>query len=349
MGANRERASVLFAAIQELPRRLPVLANRLFRGNPAMQSWLAKTQAAGRHPVFIVMIERLGDVIACTPIARQLKQSDPALAIAWVCSGRFAPALAENPDIDAVFHEESMAGWLLTKRLLDGSVIFHELFLDSQRCCWTGTRLPGRHSGITHENYLDPGTNLLLSYSRAAGLTGIRDVEPELFLRGTPPELPAEFRRRPLMVVHFDSEDPDRRLAEDAALRLVDRAIGKGWAVAEIGLRPIASRMDRRVYFPGASLPLTGHILMVKQAACFIGVDSAFLHCANAYRIPATLLLGKFRHFAAFQTFSGGFLLSQRCRILRGDVPISRIDPELPAALVPNAPPCPNEKEAADV
>ena len=137
------------------------------------------------------------------------------------------------------------------------------------------------------------------------------------------------------MAIHFDSEDSDRRLSIEAASRFVEEAHIKGWAVAELGLRPIASEVNRAVYFPGNSLPLHAHIILLKHAQHFSGVDSGFLHCANALRIPSTLFLGKFRNFKSFQTFSGYFLLSGQCKLIRGDIPAKDLLPEFPVSLVP--------------
>jgi len=338
MGANRERLDVLLAAFGHLPYRLAVLAGRLVAGNPQLERWLSATRAAQRKPVIIVMIERLGDLIACSSIPRQLAEHDPSIAIAWVCSRRFSAVFLNNPYVDAVFDEESLAGWLLTKRRLSGSYDCRELFLDSQRCCWTGIRLPGRCSGVNHQNYLLTGANLLLSYSRAAGLSNICNVEPDLYVSSPAAPLPAELADRPLMAVHFYSEDPDRRISPDAAARFVNRAVARGWGVVEMGIRPIVPAGIAHVHFPGASLPLGGQLALMRQVAHFVGVDSAFLHVANAFRIPATLLLGKFRHFEAFETFGGSFFHSAACTIFRDDVPMARVGSEAIAGLVPDLP-----------
>lgn len=338
MGANLERIDVLARAIKHLPVRTIALAERALRGNLPLETWLAGMHGAGRKVTIIVMIDRLGDLIACSPIAQQLKERSPSTAIAWVCSRRFSDVFLGNPYLDAVFHEESLTGWLLTKRRVRQEVDTVELFLDSQRCCWTGIKLPNRHSGINHGNYLDSGRNLLLAYAQAAGLTDIRNVEPELYAQ-TPPPLPPVLRGKPLLAIHFDSEDPDRRVSRQSAVAFVAHAIARGWAVVELGMRPVAAQHIAEVHFPGTACRLAEHLTIMKQADHFVGVDSAFLHVANAYRIPATLLLGKFRHFPAFETFSGSFFHSGCCTLYRGNHAMSAVPPRLVEELVPDIPP----------
>jgi len=344
MGANRERLNALRVAVTHGPRHAMVLAGKLTSGNVAMRDWASCVQASGRQPLFIVMIERLGDVIACTPIASHLRMLYPDSSIAWVCSQKYSDVLEGNPNIDVIFHEESLAGWLLTKRHLPKPIQCYELFLDSQRCCWTGMRLPGRNSGINHQNYLAEGRNLLTAYASAAGITGIVEARPEMFLTGKAPRLPARLVELPLMVVHFDSEDPDRRLSFEALSTFVATALQKGWAIVEVGLNPHASKVDSRVHFLSAAHPLTDHVLLLKTAKHFAGVDSAFLHCANAYQIPSTLYLGKFRHFKSFRTFSGGFLLSDQCTLIRGNAPTTEIAPDIVFRAVPDSPFIPEVK-----
>lgn len=336
MGAPEERWNALVSAVRYLPQRIPILWDRYCKGNPLHTRWALDMLRGGRHPVFVVMIERLGDIIACTPIAKHLKTRDPSLAIAWVCSSAYAEALEGNPYIDAVIHEESLASWLLSKRCLPSTATFHELFLDGQRCCWTGLRLLGRQSGITHHNYLASGRNLLLSYAQATGISDIEDVEPELYVTGSAPALPATLRQRPLMVIHFDSEDADRRLSLLAVEAFVRATQRKGWAIVELGLRPIAAGLSDEVHFLGSAVSLGEQILLLKSADYFAGVDSAFLHVANAYRVPATLFLGRFRHFDHFQTFSGKFLLSPPCVLLRPPLRPAEFPAELAATAVPD-------------
>lgn len=306
MGIHQERVAALMSALRHIPATVTQLGHRWLQGHPELDQWLAAKTAEGRDVLVIVMIERLGDIVSCTPIPRQLKQQNPSLAVAWICSGKYADALAHNPWIDRVFHEESLACWLLTKRKLRQPIRCHELFLDSQRCTWTGIKLPGRHSGIDRRNYLSEGRNLLLAYSRAASIPNIADDEPDLFSTSTV-SLPSSIEGKPLIAVHLDSEDPDRRLNQEAAHVCGHELIKNGWGVIELGLRPLASNDNPHIFFPGEALPLRDHISLLRMSSRFIGVDSGFMHCANALRKPATVFIGKFRDFSHPQTFSGSW------------------------------------------
>ncbi|MDI6791962.1 MAG: hypothetical protein QME81_03725 [bacterium] len=50
----------------------------------------------------IAIFHNIGDILLCTPIARQLKADDPACLITWYTSQRYAFVLNNNPYIDEV-------------------------------------------------------------------------------------------------------------------------------------------------------------------------------------------------------------------------------------------------------
>jgi len=306
-GATRERIDALASALWNLSAHLPQLVRKYRHGNPALTEWSENTRARGQRVAVVVMIERFGDIVACSPIARHLKQAHPDIAVAWVCAKRFS-ALGEcNPSVDRVFHEESISSWLLTKRLLPQDIDCYELFLDTQRCTWTGIKPRKLKSGVTHSNYLSDGSHLLLAYGRAAGVRDVPDIQPELLL----PELDSHWRSllkgKPVMAVHFDSEDPDRRLDIDSATAFVDKALACGWTVVELGLRPVASGQNPNVLFPGRTLSLIQHIALLATSDHFSGVFSGFMVCANALSKPATIFIGTFRNFSKITPASGEF------------------------------------------
>lgn len=306
-GATRERIDVLASGLLQFPAHLSHLVHTYRHGNPALSQWSENTRANGLRVAVVVMIERFGDIVACSPIAHHLKQTRPNIAVAWVCAKRFSSLAECNPSVDLVFHEESISSWLLTKRLLPRDVDCYELFLDTQRCTWTGIKPQKLRSGVTHTNYLSDGSHLLLAYSRAAGLRNVPDIQPELHL----PELDTYWRLRlegrPVMAVHFDSEDPDRRLRIESATAFVDKALACGWTIVELGLRPIASERNPNVLFPGRTLSLIQQIALLGASDHFSGGFSGFMVCANALSRPATVFIGTFRNFSKITPASGEF------------------------------------------
>lgn len=306
-GATRERIDVLASALRQCPAHLSDLVSKYRHGNPALSQWIANTRASGLRVAVVVMIERFGDIVACLPVAHHLKQTRPNIAIAWVCAKRFSSLAECNPSVDRVFHDESISSWLLTKRLLPRDVDCYELFLDTQRCTWTGIKAQKRKSGVTLANYLSDGSHLLLAYSRAAGLWDVPDIQPELHL----PELDTYWRMRiegkPVMAVHFDSEDPDRRLRIESATAFIDKALACGWTIVELGLRPIVSERNPTVLFPGRTLSLIQQIALLGASDHFSGGFSGFMVCANALSKPATVFIGTFRNFSKITPVSGEF------------------------------------------
>ncbi|MBK9020491.1 MAG: hypothetical protein IPL72_10995 [Sulfuritalea sp.] len=310
-GATRERLDALVAAVSDLPAHLPEIMRKYRAGNAELSHWITAVRAQGRQVALVVMIERFGDIVACLPIAQHLRKSRPELAVAWICAERFASLPSASPAVDAVFTEESIATWLMTKKHLPADLECHELFLDTQRCTWTGLRPPKARSGITHANYLRDGSDLLTAYSRAAGLQGVADVQPELRLPRLEPSWEGRLALGPLMAVHFDSEDPDRRLSEDSARVFVAKALKLGWTVVELGLRPVVSANDPRVLFPGRGLPLIQQVALLNTATYFAGTLSGFMVCANALSKPATVFIGTFRGFTTVRPASGTFWIEQ--------------------------------------
>lgn len=306
-GATRERFDALVKSLWNLPAHLTILFQKYRQGNPDLTHWVTDNRSLGHSVVVVVMIERLGDIVACLPIAEYLKRDSNKVVIAWVCAKRFSGIFKSQRQVDRVFHEESLAAWLLTKRHLPPDLHCYELFLDSQRCTWTGIKLPNRHSGINHDNYLAEGSHLLLAYSRAAGIANIPNIQPQLF----PSALNATWGNilagKQVMAVHFDSEDPDRRLSEESANAFAAEAIRLGWTLVELGLHPIITLTSPNLLRPGSTLPLEQHISLLAASDHFAGTFSGFMVCANALNIPATIFIGTFRGFTKIQPVSGDF------------------------------------------
>lgn len=329
MSLLHERGTALYDAVMHLPRHLPQLVWRLARPNPALIAWCKEKLDNHEIPVVLCRIERLGDIVATTPVAGYLRRSlGPRARIAWVCATEYVGLLEGNLDIDAVFSEPCLTTWMMLCRSLPRGTMAIEMFLDSDRCCWTGLRVKQRKSGWSRRNYFCHGNSLLAAYSSAAGYP-VPDVSPQL------PRF-AELRRsrshptstaRPRVAVHFSSRDPARSLPPDSARSFSEAALAAGCQLVELGHeRVVAEQLTPVTSLPPSS-DISAHLELLASADCFVGVDSGFAHCANALQIPAVILLSNFRTFPGYFPFSGPHARGPFWRCLRSDGALADIAP----------------------
>ena len=319
MGLARERLDALVSAAIHAPARLPYLCKSLARGNPALREWCRRTLDQGFQPVVICRLERLGDVVACTPVARHLKVKLGAKTrIAWVCASDYAFLLHGNPDIDEVFIEPCLTTWWVARSRLPPAIIVVELFLDTDRCCWTGLRMKQRSSGITTHNYYGERRSLLSAYSGAAGYPTPDDL-PRLtvFEQERFEALDSRPKKEKRLAVHFFSRNKERSWNAESAACFCRTAAAHGWKIVELGKEQVVASRLAQVRSPPPAGGLNGQLSALARADLFVGVDSGFAHCANALRIPALVLLGQFRSFPDYFPYSGNHAHSDSWRCLR--------------------------------
>lgn len=329
MSLARERLLALRAAILQLPRRLPQLVARTLHPNPALISWCKGVSAAGHRPVVLCRIERLGDIVASTPVAGYLKHIlGPDIRIAWVCAAEYIDLLKDNPDIDAVFAEPCLTTWMMVRRRLPPHTLVVELFLDSDRCCWTGLRVKQHRSGWTIHNYLYDGNSLLTAYSGASGHP-VPDFPPQLpqFARRRSLRPALDDSRRPRVAVHFSSNDPARCWPAERALEFCAAAQAIGCDLVELGNERLMAQQPSIVTCLTTGSGVLAHLVALAEADYFVGVESGFAHCANAMKIPSVILVGPFRDFPSYFTFSGPHARGPLWRCLRSKGPLTTLAP----------------------
>ncbi len=330
MSLARERLVAVRDALLGLPRSLWQLGLRALHPDPALGAWCKDRLAAGQLPVVLCRIERLGDIVATTAVAGHLRRTlGPKARIAWVCAAPYVPLLRGDPAIDAVFVEPCLTSWMLQRRRLPRQTLAVELFLDSDRCCWTGLRVKQHESGWTIHNYYRNGNSLLAAYSGAAGYP-LPDLPPSLpgFARMRELRTCARDASRPRVAVHFTSRDGARRWPVPNARRFCENALAAGCVLVELGNDAVlASEMNGIECLPRES-DISDHLRALANCDCFVGVDSGFAHCANALELPSLILLGKFRDFPGYSPFSGPHARGSLWRMLRSGGPLALLSPD---------------------
>lgn len=312
-------------------------AVRLHLSFAANRARLCRARArtgAGRRSVAVLLLEHLGDVVACEPVARHLKARDPSVFLAWGVKRAYRELIDSNPHIDLTLPLHCLSERLLIAR----SDLFdqvHDLHFPGRHC--TLCRAPllrERDTPLGLDNYFEHG-GILASFSLAAGLPPLEEA-PRLFI---PPRaaarvdglgLPGRF-----VAVCATSNSPGKDWPRGKWLALLaglHRDLGL--TAVEIGLEPvIRGGAGLRSDLCG-KLSILESAEVIRRSTLFVGLDSGPAHLANAVGVPGVVLIGAFLGFPRYQPFSGPYANGEGAEIVRAAGPAAEIAVEAVAAAV---------------
>jgi ADP-heptose:LPS heptosyltransferase/predicted O-methyltransferase YrrM len=276
--------------------------------------------------ICIGLVEHLGDIVACEPVIRYLREVRPEAKIFWCVRKSYADLVAYHPDLDGVIEVACPSEWraLIAAQAFDGVISLH---LAQRRClkCERAVGVQARFPIVTEVNYYFYGA-LLEVFGACAGLPALRD-QPRLHLPRSCVTavdglgLPMEYA-----VIHRQSLDPARNWDEakwDELLRRLPE-VCPGLAVVEVG-GPPSGRDDQAA--AAGSLDLRGRTSIletaevIRRAKFFIGIDSGPAHLGNALGTYGILLLGRFSVFRYHIPYTGVYATGENSRILRSNGP----------------------------
>jgi hypothetical protein len=259
--------------------------------------------------IVVGLIEHLGDIVACEPVARYLKLNHPDTHLSWVVRREYREIIDTNPYIDETVTVDCLTDWMKISAhgRYEEVVDLHVNYRICQHCQIPLVKRTGNPFVTAHE-WFDHGA-LLEAFSIGAGLPRL-SAQPELYLGPEHVqavdalELPADF-----CIIHRVSNDPKKDWTEEAwraLARIVQDCLGL--SIVEVGAgetkglpRPIdgaLSLVNR--------LPILQTAEVIRRARLFIGIDSGPGHLANASKVPGVVLLGQlgyFRHYCPFTGF----------------------------------------------
>lgn len=155
--------------------------------------------------ILVGLIEHLGDIVACEPVARYLKVNFPASHIAWAVSAPFRELVDVNPFVDETVVVECLTDWMrLSKHGTHDKIVdLHVNFRVCQHCRIPLVKEVG-NPFISVFQWFDYGA-LLEAFSIGAGLPRLSAqptvyIQPEHVAAVDALELPKEF-----CVIHRDS------------------------------------------------------------------------------------------------------------------------------------------------
>lgn len=249
---------------------------------------------------FIDLQEHIGDIVACEPISRYIKQKFSNHKIIWIVKYPYSELVKYNPSIDYILEITSLFEWIVLKKsILHKNII--ELHLDGKIDPIFKIKLsnPNKYNiGLT--NYYNYGS-LLESFSLAAELPKLSNAP--LFHLSHPTKL---FPAKKGIVIHCASNEIERNWDKGKWNLLANFILARGWSVTEIGLQNQIEITNNPLYLNYCGKKSLQEIaILIKNNFLFVGVDSGFAHIANALRVEGVILLGNYRDFKSYMPYTG--------------------------------------------
>lgn len=267
------------------------------------------------NDVYIELVERIGDIVACEPVSKYLRQKYPDKKIFWIVNKNYKDIVAYNPYIDGIIYVDSLfeADEFCNNKRNNGDIIIN-LHYDGYICSKTKkSHKNNNNSLITDKNIFSNGRSILNSFSQVAGLEPLDDA-PEFHLKEDlvlPEYLPNEY-----IVFHCKSSMQTKDWTVKKWNELAKKIAKTGVKIVEIGQEQII-KLDSPNYCNCTNInDLQTIALIIKNAKCFIGIDSAFSHIANCFNIYSILIFGKYMRFRLYNPYSGNFGKNQNCTII---------------------------------
>ncbi len=258
--------------------------------------------------ILIGLMEHMGDIVACEPVARYLRFNHPDAHLTWVVNPIYRELVETNLYVDETIVLDCLTDWIKLKShsQYDRIVDLHVNYRICQHCQIPLVKKDGNPFVSVYE-WFDYGA-LLEAFSVGAGLPKL-SVQPRLYLQSDHAEvidaleLPAAF-----CVIHRYSNSDEKdwtKAGWEALSSIVQNELGI--PIVEVGAGKWAQTIP----------PLEGSISLVnrlsiletaeviRRAKFFIGIDSGPAHLANAQHIPGIVLLGRHGFFRQYSPYTG--------------------------------------------
>jgi ADP-heptose:LPS heptosyltransferase len=258
--------------------------------------------------ILVGLIEHIGDIVACEPVARYVKLKYPDCELTWAVSRAYRELVDSNPNIDKTLTVECLTDWARLSSHSKHDLVF-DLHVNYRVCPHCRIPLTKRHGNpfVSAFEWFDYG-GILEAFSVGAGLPRL-SAQPKLYLTDEhAAAVDALGLPRAFCVIHRESNDREKDwqsehwallakvLREEFQLPIVE--VGAGVSREPSPLGPETIDLVNR-------LPILQTAEVIRRANFFVGVDSAPGHLANALRIPGVVLLGRYGYFRKYNPFTG--------------------------------------------
>ena len=131
--------------------------------------------------IAVGLTEHFGDIVACEPVSRFLRENHPEAHIVWVVNERYRELVDTNPNIDETLAVRCLTEWIT---LADSGVFdkIIDLHVNRKSCpvCKVALQKSSGNTDITEETYYSHGS-LLQAFCKGAGLQELNDA-PRVYI-----------------------------------------------------------------------------------------------------------------------------------------------------------------------
>lgn len=286
-----------------------------------------KKKNPGRKFVAIDLTEHFGDIVACEPVSRYIRQQYPDAHILWSVRKPYRQLIDSNPNIDETLVVYCLTEWILLPKeyLFDETIELHFNGRVCPDCKVPLINLSGNNK-ITAENYYNFG-GILSAFCQVAGLPTI-DEQPAVYI-SQPTVNVIDSMKLPdtYIVVHCTSNELARDWTPSKWINLSERLINDfRLHIIEVGTKSMLKGFRPDYYTDLCNkLSLLETAEVIKRSWLFIGVDSGPAQLANAVNTYGIILIGHYRDFKNYLPYSGKYGSPMNATILYEDGPASDI------------------------
>lgn len=269
---------------------------------------IAEKQTDGIQTIHFVVhcVESLGDIIACEPIARYLKEVAPGCRVTWLVRENYKDIVAYNPFIDEVVTVDCLGTSIALCKSYEKArdAIIVNCHYDGRWCVKTkAVNHNPNNPMVNEETYFNYGP-LLTTFCLSAGLPALKT--PPVFHESGCTRLSQRLPEK-YAVIHATAAEECKAWGDKKWNELTEMLLKTGLSVVEIGLTPVVKNSDP-AFFDCTDIHNIQEIAqIIKHASCFFGVDSAFAHLANCFKIPGIVILGQYKNFDRYVPYTGDY------------------------------------------
>lgn len=292
----------------------------LYRAVFALVKILAAAHRYKTQLHIVALVEHMGDIVACLPVAAEMKRRQPDAQLIWVVHRSYAELLSGNPHLHSVIPQICLGQWIALEKILRRvGISIVDLHVHKKPCAktkWT-LKKPEQLRVVDTENYYNFGC-ILQAFSLAAGTPMPADLQPDLsYCLDSAKYKNAGSVQRPYVVLHARSNETERNWTAENFLALAEHLIRNDFDVVEIGLLPVINLQSPHFRSMCGRASLGAYATLIANAALFVGVDSGFAHVANALQVRGVIVLGAYRNFPNYFPYSGFYAEPLNCALVR--------------------------------